>query len=76
MTDTTSKPTVDLEGDESATRFEEYRVVRVGRGEGSPAQATLNRLPSESEQKAGRGTVDCGFRGTGIHLYQDGIVTP
>ncbi len=75
MTDTTSEPTVDLEGHKGASRFEEFWVVRLGRGKGFSLQATLDRLAREREQKAGRVTVDGVLGGTGNHLYQDGIVT-
>jgi len=75
MTDTTSEPTVDLEGHEGAARFEEKLVVRLWRGKGFSIQATLDRFACEREQKAGRVTVDGGLGGTGNHLYQDGIVT-
>jgi len=76
MTDTTSQSTIDLESHKRAAGLEEDRVVGFWRGEGSPAQATLNRLAGESEQKPGRGNVDRVLTRTGNHLYQDGIVTP
>ena len=76
MTDTTSEPTIDLEGHKGAARFEEYLVARLGRGEWFAVQVPLNRFACKREQKAGRGTVDGVFGGTGNHLYQDGIVTP
>lgn len=76
MTDTTSEPTIDLESHKGAARFEEFWVVRLGRGEGSAVQSTLNRLAGESEQKASRPNVDGVLGGSDIHLYQDGIVTP
>lgn len=76
MTDTTSEATTDLESHKGAARFEEFWVVRLGRGEGSAVQATLNRLSGESEQEDCRPNVDGVLGGSDIHPYQDGIVTP
>lgn len=75
MADTPTESTFDLESYKSAAGFEEFLVVRLGRGEGGAVQTTLNRLAGEREQKAGRVTVDGVLGGTDIHLYQDGIVT-
>ncbi len=76
MADTTSEAAVDLEGHKGAARFEKRWIGRLGRGEGIPVQATVNRLTCESEQKPGRRIVDGVLGGTGNHLSQDGIVTP
>jgi len=75
MTDTPTESTFDLESHKSAAGFEEFLVVRLGRGEGSAVQTTLNRFAGEREQKTDRVTVDGVLSGTDIHLYQDGIVT-
>ena len=76
MTDTTSESAIDLESHKDAARFEEFWVVRLGRGKGSAVQLAQNRLACEHEQKAGPVTVDGVLGGTDIHHYQDGILTP
>ena len=68
MTDTTSKPTLYFESYKGASRFQEFLVARVGRGEGYSVKAALDRFACQREQKTGCFPVDRVLRGIPIHL--------
>ena len=68
MTDTTSKPTLNLESYKGASRFQEFLVARLRRGEGYSVQAALNRFACQREQKSGCFPVDRVLRGIRMHL--------
>ncbi len=68
MTDTTSKPTLNLESYKGASRIQELLVARFGRGEGYSVQAALDRFACQREQKSGCFPVDRVLRGIRMHL--------